>query len=65
MANPLKGAPPRIRAEQVIVLERSEGKGIESEPIRLVRYLYTLEGRLLGRLDSMDYPKSEQAEWGF
>ena len=63
MTNVLNSTPPHTRTEQVIILERNEGKGTESEPVRLVRYLYTLEGRLLGRLDSMDYPQQDQAAW--
>lgn len=62
MANVLN-VPPRTRAEQVIIIERSEGKGSKAEPVRLVRYLYTMEGKLLGRLDAMDYPPSAQAVW--
>ena len=63
MANKLKESPPRVRAEQVIIVERSEGKGTTKEPVRLVRYLHTLDGRLLGRLDQMDYAPSAQASW--
>ena len=63
MANKLNESPPHTRAEQVIIIERSEGKGTEREPVRLVRYLHTLDGKLLGRLDAMDYAPSAQAAW--
>ena len=65
MSVPLKSSPPHARTETVIIIERGEGEGIESEPVRLVRYLYTLEGELLGRLDAMDYEQDDQAKWHF
>lgn len=62
MTTPLHLVPPTVKVMEVIVTERAEGKGVEEEPVRLVRYLHTLDGKLLGTLDSIDTP--DCALWG-
>lgn len=53
MSHPLHSAPPLVKRMEVIVTERAEGAGDEDEPVRIVRYVHTMDGRLLGKLDDL------------
>ena len=44
---------PNVKVQQVIITERNEGAGTDEEPIRIVRYIHNLDGRLLGKLDEL------------
>ena len=49
----INGAPPSVKVVEVIIVERGEGEGSEREPVRVVRYIHTLEGRLIGKFDEL------------
>ena len=44
-------SPPKARVIQVVEVTISEGAGTDEEPVRAVRYYYSLEGALLARGD--------------
>lgn len=41
----------KCQVMEVICSEVAEGEGTEEDPVRKVRYFYTLDGRMLGRID--------------
>ncbi len=44
---------PTARVREVIEVEKSEGKGTEESPVRLVTYYLSLDGKVLARFDHM------------
>ena len=53
MSYELHSAPPMVKVAEVIITERAEGEGTEEEPVRVVRYIHNMDGRLLGKLDEI------------
>ncbi len=50
----LNSSAPNISLVEVIIVYRSEGHGTEECPVRSVRYIHSVEGELLGRLDDAE-----------
>ena len=60
-----KALPPRFRSARVIeVIEITvaEGEGIEGDPVRLVRYYFSLDGELLARRDRWEEEREEECD---
>lgn len=60
MAQKLNSVPPNVKVMEVIITKRSEGAGTGEEPVRIVQYIHTLDGELIGRLDKMEEEEEEE-----